>query len=73
MNFKGITKAQMNVSCHKCHRIIGPTQPIKNLYVQYGAGAGSFCSNTCAKMAYDEVVAKNPELKTKKEEIFKGI
>lgn len=70
-NFKGLTKAKVNVSCQRCGRIVGPTLPIKNITVQYGAGAGSFCSNTCAYKAYKEVTDKYPELKTKREEIFK--
>lgn len=70
MNFKGTIVAKQNVQCQKCGKIVGPNYPVKMMYVQYGAGAGRYCSNTCSKAAYEEVTAKYPELKTKEENIF---
>ncbi len=71
-NFKGQVLAKHNTACHHCGRVVGPSFPVKVMYMQYGAGGGQFCSNTCCKAAYDAVTAANPELKTKTEHIFKG-
>lgn len=72
-NSKGTILAKHNVACHKCGRIVGPKYAIKMVYVQYGAGAGTFCSPTCCKAAYEEVTKAHPELKTKEEHIFGSI
>ena len=72
-NFKGTILAKRNVKCQHCTRIVGPNYPIKMLYIQYGAGAGSFCSNTCAKAAYDIVTKANPQFKTKQEVVFRAL
>lgn len=72
MNFKGTIPAKRDTQCQFCGRIVGPKRPVKMMYVQYGAGAGNFCSNTCAKNAYDAVTKAHPELIDKPEEIFKG-
>lgn len=71
MNVKGTILAKRNIRCQKCGRGVGPNFPVKMMYVQQGAGAGQFCSNTCCKGAYEEVTEKYPELKTKVESIFK--
>lgn len=73
MNFKGTIQAKRDIQCNFCGRIVGPKRPIKMMYVQYGAGGGNFCTNTCAKNAYDAVTEKHPELKTQEDSVFKGV
>lgn len=71
MNTKGTVLAKKNFRCHQCGRGVGPNFPIKMMYVQQGAGAGYFCSNTCCLKAYEAVTSKHPELKTKEDSVFK--
>jgi hypothetical protein len=73
MNFKGTIAAKRNVQCAFCGNIVGPNRPVKMMYVQYGAGAGNFCSDNCTRRAYESVVEKHPELVEKEESIFKGV
>lgn len=73
MNFKGTFAPKRDVQCQHCGRIVGPKRPVKMMYIQYGAGAGNFCSNSCAQSAYQAVTNAFPELKTKVETVFKGI
>jgi DNA-directed RNA polymerase subunit N (RpoN/RPB10) len=73
MNFKGQVVAKYNVRCHFCGRPVGPSYPQKIKYIQYGAGGGEYCNNTCARRAYEAVVEKNPELRTVEEPIFKEV
>lgn len=72
MNVKGTTLAKHNFRCHRCGRGVGPNYPIKMMYVQQGAGAGYYCSNTCCLEAYTAVTDAHPELKSKPERVFGG-
>lgn len=65
---------KINMRCHKCGRIVGPTAPLKSGYlVQSGPGKGFFCNRTHAIEASNEIIEAYPELKAKSESIFKSI
>lgn len=70
-NSAGQFQPKNNIQCQKCGRIVGPSYPQKMAYVQYGAGAGNFCSKSCTVSAYEEVVKAHPQLVEEYEPIFK--